>query len=133
MDPITILLGIGAKLIDRLFPDPAQAADAKLKLLEMQQNGELASMTAQTDINKIEAANVSVFVSGWRPFIGWVAGSACAWNWLGLPIATFLLTATGHPTNMTPADLGQMMPVLMGLLGLGGLRTIEKINNVASK
>ena len=74
LDPISAVLDIGGKLIDRLWPDPLQAANAKLELLKMQQNGDLAQMVAQTDINKVEAASSSLFIAGWRPFIGWGCG-----------------------------------------------------------
>jgi hypothetical protein len=131
MDPVTIMLGIGNKVIDRLWPDPAQAAAAKLELFKLQQSGELAVITGQMEINKAEAANPSVFVSGWRPFIGWVCGAACAWNWIGLPMAKALAMYHQVPFALSPADLSEMMPVLIGLLGLGGLRTVEKIQGVA--
>ena len=72
LDPISAALDLGNTLISRIFPDPAQADAAKLELLKLQQSGDLAQMTAQTDINKVEAANTSLFVSGWRPAIGWV-------------------------------------------------------------
>ena len=72
LDPVTAVLDIGGKLIDRMWPDPAQAATAKLELIKLQQSGDLAQMTGQLDINKIEAASSSTFVSGWRPAIGWV-------------------------------------------------------------
>lgn len=131
MDPVTIMLDIGTKVIDRLWPDPAQAAAAKLELFKLQQSGELAVITGQMEINKNEAANPSVFVSGWRPFIGWVCGSACAWNWIGLPLAKAIAVYHQVPFALAPADLSEMMPVLIGLLGLGGLRTLEKIQGVA--
>jgi hypothetical protein len=131
LDAITAILGIGNKVIDRLWPDPAQAAAAKLELFKLQQSGELAVITGQMEINKAEAANPSVFVSGWRPFIGWVCGAACAWNWIGLPMAKALAVYHQVPFALSPADLSEMMPVLIGLLGLGGLRTVEKIQGVA--
>jgi hypothetical protein len=130
-DPVSALLEISGKVIDRVWPDPAQAAAAKLELIKLQQSGELAQITGQLEINKNEAANPSVFVSGWRPFIGWVCGSACAWNWIGLPVAKALAVFYEHPFPISPADLSEMMPVLIGLLGLGGLRTVEKIQGVA--
>jgi hypothetical protein len=133
LDPVSALLEIGGKVIDRLWPDPVQAANAKLELIKLQQSGELAAMAGQMEINKVEAASTSVFVSGWRPFIGWVCGAACAWNWIGLKIALYVAAYVNHPLNLAPADLGEMMPVLMGMLGIGGLRTIEKINGVAAK
>jgi hypothetical protein len=58
---------------------------------------------------------------------------ACAWNWIGLKIALFVSAYLGHSLNIAPADLGEMMPVLMGMLGLGGLRTYEKVSGVAAK
>ena len=72
-----------------------------------------------------------LYAAGWRPFIGWVCGVACAWNWLGLSVAQFALTAAGHPVAMPAADLSQMWPLLLAMLGLGGLRTVEKLKRVA--
>ena len=129
LDPITAVLNIGGQLIERLFPDPAQRDQAKLALLNLQQSGELA----QIAVNQEEAKSSSVFVAGWRPAIGWVCGLACSWNWIGLPIARFVLLINGKDIQLSPADLSEMMPVLMGMLGLGSLRTLEKINGVASK
>lgn len=140
VDPISILMGIGSKVIDRLWPDPAERDAAKLELLKMQQSGELAQLTADTNlmieqikVNAAEAQNPSLFVSGWRPAIGWVCGAACAWNWIGLPIAKLGMEIYGHPITLSPADLTEMLPVLMGMLGLGGLRTIEKLQGRAAK
>lgn len=132
-DPVSAILGIGSQLIDRLWPDPVQAATAKLELLKMQQSGDLAVIAAQSKINEMEAGNASTFVSGWRPFIGWVCGLACAWNWIGISIANTACQLLNHPMTLKAADLSDMMPVLIGMLGLGGLRTIEKINNVERK
>lgn len=138
MDPITLILGLGGKVIDRLWPDPAQAAAAKLELLKMQQSGELAQLTADTSlaleqikVNAIEAQSPSLLVSGWRPMIGWVCGAACAWNWLGLPIAKLVLALLGEPLEISGANLSEMLPVLLGMLGLGALRTAEKVKGVA--
>lgn len=130
-DPVSILLEVGNKVIDRVWPDPAQAAQAKLELVKMQQSGDLAVIAGQMEINKVEASNSSVFVSGWRPFIGWVCGSACAWNWVGLPFVKVIAVYYQIPFVVAPADLSEMMPILIGMLGLGGLRTVEKIQGVA--
>ena len=127
LDPVSAALDIGGKLIDRLWPDPTQRAQAQLELLRMQQAGELA----QIGVNTEEAKSSSTFVSGWRPAIGWICGTACAWNWIGLPVAKLIIAMLGYKIAVAPADLGEMMPVLMGMLGLGGLRTIEKLNGVA--
>ena len=133
LDPISILLDIGSKVIDRVFPDPAAAASAKLELIKLQQSGDLAVMAGQMKINEIEAGNVSLFVSGWRPAIGWICGGACAWNWVGLPIVKVILGLLAIKLELAPANLTEMMPILLGMLGLGGLRTLEKVQGVAAK
>jgi hypothetical protein len=107
-------------VVGRIWPDKTEAEKQQLAAAVQLVQGQL-------EINKVEAASPSVFVSGWRPFIGWVCGAACAWNWIGLPILRM------YVPGLTPANLTEMMPVLMGLLGLGTLRTVEKINGVASR
>ena len=107
-------------VVGRIWPDKTEAEKQQLAAAVQLVQGQL-------EINKVEAASPSVFVSGWRPFIGWVCGAACAWNWIGLPILRM------YEPDLTPANLTEMMPVLMGLLGLGTLRTVEKINGVASR
>ena len=133
LDPISAALDLGNTLINKIFPDPAQADAAKLELLKLQQSGELATMTAQTDINKEEAKNTSLFVSGWRPCIGWVCALALAYQYLLRPLMTWGATVAGF--NLPPMvglddNLWQLM---MGMLGMGGLRTFEKTQGVASK
>jgi hypothetical protein len=129
-DPISAALDLGNTLITRIFPDPAQADAAKLELLKLQQSGELAIMTAQTDINKEEAKNASILVSGWRPFVGWVCGSAFALHFLLIPIANFMLVANNHKEVVLAFDMQTLLTVLMGLLGLGGMRSYEKVKGV---
>lgn len=126
-DPITAVTNVVGQVIDRVWPDPAQAAAAKLQLLQLQQTGELTAITGQMEINKVEAGNSSTFVSGGRPFIIWVCGTAFAWNWVGLPVAKFAMSVIGHPVVMQAADMSEMMPVLMGLLGLGGMHAWESV------
>ena len=126
------LTGIGSVadlasgIINKIWPDKTEQEKQQLAAAVMVVQGQL-------DINKTEAANPSVFVSGWRPFVGWVCGTACAWNWLGLSLLNAIATALDHPFSMAPADITEMWPVLLGMLGLGGLRTVEKIQGVAAK
>ncbi len=133
LDPLSALLDIGGKVIDRVWPDPEKAAAAKLELFKMQQSGELAVIAGQLDINKAEAANPSVFVSGWRPFIGWACGSGFAIQFVVGPLAEWVSALYGHPVKFPQMDMGTMMPLLAGMLGLGAMRTAEKINGVAAK
>ena len=125
---VDALLGIGGKLIDKLIPDPVAQDAARLELLKLQQSGELAAMLAQTEINKVEAANGSVFVAGWRPAIGWVCAMAMGYQYLLRP---FLVAY--HPALAFPGLDDNLWQLLAGMLGLGGLRTFEKINGVASR
>ena len=133
LDPISALLDVGSKVIDRVWPDPAQAASAKLELMKLQQSGELALIAGQMDINKVEAANPSVFVSGWRPSIGWVCGAGFAVQFVIGPLAEWGSALYGHPVKFPQMDTGTMMPLLLGMLGLGGLRTAEKLADKAAK
>ena len=138
-DPMTAVLDIGGKLIDRLWPDPAQRDAAKLKLLEMQQTGELAALTAETElakaqiaVNAAEAASGSVFVAGGRPFILWMCGAAFGYATILEPLARFVATVWFHYSGAFPAiDTNLTFQLLIGLLGLGGMRTVEKMKGVA--
>ena len=133
MDAVTAIVTFGSQLITRLFPDPAQAAAANLELTKMQMSGELAQITGQLDINKVEAASTSVFVSGWRPFVGWVCGLGLGYVAIVEPIARFIATMVGYTGNFPVIDTTITMQVLMGMLGMGGLRTLDKIKGVATK
>jgi hypothetical protein len=133
MDPISALLNIGNTLINKIFPDPAQAAQAQLALLKMQQDGELAAISGQMEINKIEAGSSSVFVAGWRPFAGWVCGIGLAYVSIIEPVARLVATLVGYTGDFPAIDTTLTMQVLLGMLGMGGLRTLDKIKGVAAK
>jgi hypothetical protein len=133
LDPISAALDLGNTLITRIFPDPAQADAAKLKLLELQKSGELATMTAQTDINKEEAKSTNWFVAGARPFILWICGFAMLYCTLLEPILRFVATVIYGYTGPFPIiDSNFTMQVMFGILGLGAYRSYEKIKNAES-
>ena len=139
LDPVTALLDIGGKLIDRLFPDPIQKAAAQLELVKLQQSGELAQLnadvtlsTAQAAINTEEAKSTNWFVSGWRPYIGWTCGTGLAFQFVVAPLATWGATLYGHPVVFPTLDMGTLVTLLFGMLGLGGMRTYEKLKGVSS-
>ena len=132
------LIPLLGNVLDKFFPAPAVAADAKLKVMQLAQNGELAQLdadlklaTGQLDIDKAEASNTSIFVSGWRPFIGWTCGAAFAYKFVLAPAVAFGLAAYGHPVTLPVLDFTEMSTVLLGMLGLGGMRSLEKIKGVA--
>lgn len=116
--------GLATTVIEKIWPNKTEQEKAELAAA-------LAIVQGQLEVNQAEAASSSVFVAGWRPFIGWVCGAACAWNWIGLPVTKMWLMLAGHTLDLSPADLTEMLPVLMGMLGLGALRTFEKTKGVA--
>ena len=116
----------------RFLPEDKEKRAAAEREIEAQLSVHLAKIDlAQLDINKTEAAHRSVFVSGWRPAIGWMCGCAMGLNFIVFPLASFVLAQTGHLVELPALDMSEMMPVLMGLLGLGGLRTVEKLKHVS--
>lgn len=135
IDPISIALDIGSKIIDKIWPDPAQKAQAQLELFKLQQSGELAKLTAETDlakaqisVNQEEAKSSNLFVSGWRPGVGWVCGFAFAYVSIIEPSARFVATVFFHYTGAFPTiDTTITLQVLLGLLGLGSMRSFEKL------
>lgn len=131
-DPVTAVLGIGGKLIDRLWPDPEKKAAAQLELIKLQQSGELAAIAGQLEINKIEAAHTSVFVSGWRPAVGWISALGLGIQFVVNPLITWASAFVGRPIVFPNLDLSLLLTLLGGMLGLGGLRTYEKVNGVAA-
>lgn len=132
------LLPMLGNLLDRLFPDPKAAADAKLKVMEMAQRGDLAQLEAdvklaagQLAVNQAEAASSSLFVSGWRPAVGWCCAAAFGFKFIGGPLLVLVAQYFGHTVTLPEFDYSEMSTILLGMLGLGGLRTVEKIKNVA--
>ena len=137
MNPLLLdgLFGLAGKVFDKIFPNPQQAAEAKLKLFEMQQSGELKILEAETtlalgqiSINKAEAESTDFFRGGWRPFIGWVCGLGLFYQFLLRPILTFVLMVFETKVQTMPAlELDTLMTLLFGILGLGAMRTTEKL------
>lgn len=141
MNPLILgpLVDIGKGIIERLWPDPAKAEEAKLKLLEMQQNGQLAELAAATDLAKAqigvnleEARSDSLLVKGWRPACGWCGAFGLAYASILEPLGRFIAQVGFGYTGAFPVlDTTITMQVLFGILGLGGFRTVEKVKGAA--
>jgi hypothetical protein len=122
-------------LIDDLYTSDEERAEAKLKLVAVAESGRLAQM----EVNAVEAASRSLFVAGWRPAVGWTCVSAFALTFVVLPVvqsaAIYYTAYTGENLDLSALpelSMSEMMPVLLGMLGLGGLRTYEKRNGVTT-
>lgn len=130
-DPITAGLDVLGKVIDRVLPDKAAADKAKAELLVMQTRGDLDQLMGQLEINKVEAAHQSIFVAGWRPASGWICNSGLVYTFLLQPILTWACTVAG--VAQPPGIPFDALYVLLGsLLGVGTLRTVDKVKGVSS-
>lgn len=134
IDPISNVADAAAKIISLFKADPnIKLADQQaLDLTELQ--GRIQNELQQIVNNTAEAANPSIFVAGWRPFVGWVCGAALGYTYVVQPFLQFGLVAfhsNFDVTKLPVISLGELMPVLLGLLGLGYMRTQEKIAGVA--
>jgi hypothetical protein len=132
------LIPLLGNILDKLFPDPKAAADAKLEVMRLAQTGELAQLDAdvklavgQMEVNKVEASNSSLFVSGWRPAVGWCCAAAFGFKFIGGPLLVIVMQLAGHPITLPEFDYTEMSTILLGMLGLGGLRTVEKVKGAA--
>ena len=123
----------GSKIIDKIWPNKDEAEKAKLALAQLQQTGELQKLAqdfelakGQIVINTEESKSPSLFVSGWRPAIGWICGMALFYNYIFMPLFTYVAVWIGNAPAMPALESGELMTLLFGMLGLGGLRTYEK-------
>ena len=143
MNPLWQLL---TPVLDRILafipnPEERQKAQLAAQAAVMEQQAEIVRALIdadrqQTEINKVEAASSSIFVAGWRPFIGWICGAALAWQFLLMPIGSWAASLVAQylgekPPTFPQLDNSQLYPILFALLGMGGLRTLEKIRDVA--
>lgn len=129
---LTGIFGFLNTLVTRAIPDPTLKAQLQQELAQAQLAADTDLAKAQAAINQTEAANPNLFVSGWRPFVGWVCGAGLAYAFLIKPIASPLIQKwSGVP--MEALDVGTLLTLLFGMLGLGGMRTVEKLSGVARR
>ena len=124
------LIGPVTGLLDKFIEDKDQKARLAHEVATMAQNHAQELAKAQLEVNKVEAAHKSLFVSGWRPAVGWVCVLGMFGNFITIPFSNFVLALFGLNIVIPLVPLETMMPVLMGMLGLGAMRTYEKKNNV---
>lgn len=132
MNPLILgpILEIGKSLLDRFIPDPVEKARAEMDLLKMASEGELKQVVAQLEINAKEAAHPSLWVAGGRPFFLWIGGAGFGYAVLLQPMLSWLARIKGWPEPPLP-DVDLLWVVVSGLLGISGLRSVEKIKGAA--
>lgn len=118
------------KAVGNVIDDMHFSGEEKEKLKLQMKEIDAKLKEKQLDINKAEASHRSVFVSGWRPFLGWVSGLSIGYVYLFQPILDMILQMFQVQVDWVQLDLGQLMPLVLGMLGLGGLRTFEKAKNL---
>ena len=124
------LIGPVTGLLDKFIPDADTKAKLAHEVATMAQNHAQELAKAQLEVNKVEAAHKSLFVSGWRPAVGWVCVLGMFGNFITIPFSNFVLALFGIDIVIPLVPLETMMPVLMGMLGLGAMRSYEKKNAV---
>ena len=134
--PIAIL-ELGARILDKVIPDPKANAEAKIELMKQTQAGEFkeyevlaTSDAGQVEINKIEAASDSLYKSGWRPAVGWTCAGALFYQLLFRPIFGWIALNAWGWSAPPSLELETLLTLLFGLLGLGAYRTVEKVKRV---
>jgi hypothetical protein len=123
LDPVTAGIGLVGKFVDKFVPDKDLATKLKADAASQEFAGDLSLLVGQLEINKVEAAHKSLFVAGWRPFVGWVCGVGLLYNVLIQPIFDIWV-------DMPEINPDLLYPVLLGMLGMSGLRTYEKFKGV---
>jgi hypothetical protein len=127
-DAIAAVANLADDAIKRIWPDATEIEKAKLAQLQQELQNQFALTLGQLDINKIEATNPSLFVSGWRPFVGWMCGAALGYAAIIEPLARFLaVVAFGYAGVFPVIDTEITLQVLLGLLGLAGMRSFDKL------
>ena len=138
LDPLTAIFELGKTAIEKIWPDPSKRAEELFRLEQLKQAGDLARMEAevklllgQIETNKVEAAHPSLFIAGWRPFAGWCGGVAFAYAAIIEPLARFVAqVGYGYQGAFPEINTDLTIQVLLGMLGLGLMRSFEKTKEV---
>ena len=126
------LIGPVTGLLDKFIEDKDQKNKLAFELATMADNHAQELAKGQLEINKAEAQHRSIFVAGWGPFLGWILASAIGWHFIFAPVTMFVCAYLGVAIPELPVfDMDSLMTVLLGMLGLGGLRTAEKIKGIS--
>lgn len=131
---LDVLVGPISGLLDKFIPDADERNRLAHEIATMSERHAHELAKGQLEINKAEAAHQSMFVAGWRPFVGWTCSIALCWHFVLAPVSIFIASYAGATLPDLPEfDMNSLMTVLLGMLGLGGLRTYEKTKGVARK
>lgn len=138
LDPLGAAFELGNTIINKIWKDPQQQADAQFRLSELYQKGDLAELQAhvsllssQLKVNEAEAGHTSIFVAGWRPAIGWVCALALAYNYILFPFLNVVNVYMDTGLPLPSMKMDDLFELVLGMLGLASLRTYEKRRGVS--
>lgn len=129
MNWLSVVSPIVERVLD-FIPNPAEKAKAQMEIQNQLMSAAIAESQGQLEINKVEAASSSLFVSGWRPAIGWVCAFGFAWQFAVIPLASWVMVVSGVTTTLPNIDTESLYSLTMGMLGMGALRSFEKWKGV---
>jgi len=137
---IKTIFDLGRVALEKIFPDPTQRAEQMFRLEELRQKGNLAELsahvnllTSQMRINEVEAEHPSLFIAGWRPMVGWTGAAALAYVSIIDPFLRFCASVMGYEGAFPVIDSALTMQVLLGILGIGGMRSFDKFKGTDTK
>jgi len=130
MNPLAVV-EIGARLLDKIIPDKDAREKAQAELLKAAQEQDFQLVLSQIKVNEAEAQNSNLFVAGWRPAVGWICVAGLAYNFVIYPLLLWAVAATGAEFKPPSLLSDTLMELVLGMLGLGALRTAEKWKGVA--
>jgi hypothetical protein len=128
---IPLLTSVLPNILDKVIPDKNAAARAQAEILDKVTDLTAKADTAQAEINKIEAGHANLFVSGWRPAVGWLCVAAMAYTYILVPVGMYVGFLIGKPIPKPPVLDGNLWELTFAMLGLSGIRTFEKVKGVA--
>lgn len=128
---ISSLVAPVSGLLDKFIEDKDQRALLAHEIATLAEKQAQEQIVEQIKTNQIEAAHQSMFVAGWRPAVGWVCALAMLLNFILIPFINLGMGLAGQDIRLNLIEMDTMMPVLLGMLGLGGMRTYEKSRSVA--
>ncbi len=128
---LELLIGPITSLLDKIIPDAVERDRLAHEIATMAERHAQELAKAQIEVNKEEAKSSSMFVAGWRPAVGWICATGMGFNFIIVPLGGFFCAVAGVDISFPTLDLSEMMPVLMGMLGLGAMRSFEKTKGVA--
>lgn len=131
LDFLSPIMGVVNTVVDRLVLDKNAAEKLKGEIQRDMAEAQIKGELAQLDVNKAEAVSGNMFVAGWRPSIGWVCSTALAYQFVLAPLGTWFAAIIGHPVPSPPLLDEMLWQLMFGMLGMGSLRTFEKVKGVA--